>query len=96
VTVNHRVRFHLAIAVALLAAAFACSKAPAQENYPSRPVRLIVAFAPGGVADVMGRLTAQALQPRLHQTVFVDNKPGGDPTATRSSSAASAVRSFRR
>jgi len=72
------VRSYLAIAGALLAAGHVCSKAPAQENYPSRPVRLVVAFAPGGVADVMGRLTAEALQPRLHQSVFVDNKPGGD------------------
>jgi tripartite-type tricarboxylate transporter receptor subunit TctC len=65
------------IAGALLAVAIV-AQAPAAENYPSRPVRLVVAFAPGGVADVMGRLTAQALQPRLHQSVFVDNKPGGD------------------
>jgi tripartite-type tricarboxylate transporter receptor subunit TctC len=71
------VRSHLLIAGALLAVAIV-SAAPAAENYPSRPVRLVVAFAPGGVADVMGRLTAQALQPGLHQSVFVDNKPGGD------------------
>jgi tripartite-type tricarboxylate transporter receptor subunit TctC len=72
------VRSYLAIVGALLVAGLIISKAPAQENYPSRPVRLVVAFAPGGVADVMGRLTAEALQPRLHQSVFVDNKPGGD------------------
>ena len=47
-------------------------------TYPSRPIRLIVAFAPGGVADVMGRLVAQALQSRLNQSVVVENKPGGD------------------
>lgn len=52
--------------------------AQAAENYPSRPIRLIVAFAPGGVADVMGRLVAQALQQRLNQSVVVENKPGGD------------------
>jgi tripartite-type tricarboxylate transporter receptor subunit TctC len=40
--------------------------AQAQDRYPSRTVRLIVAFQPGGVADIMGRLMAQALQPRLH------------------------------
>jgi tripartite-type tricarboxylate transporter receptor subunit TctC len=52
--------------------------AVATERYPSRPIKLVVAFAPGGVADIMGRLLAQALQSRLGQTVFVENKPGGD------------------
>lgn len=52
--------------------------ARAADQYPSRPIKLIVAFAPGGVADVMGRLLAQALQGRLHQSVVVENKPGGD------------------
>jgi tripartite-type tricarboxylate transporter receptor subunit TctC len=52
--------------------------AQAADTYPARPIRLIVAFAPGGVADVMGRLVAQALQQRLNQSVVVENKPGGD------------------
>jgi tripartite-type tricarboxylate transporter receptor subunit TctC len=52
--------------------------AQAADTYPGRPIRLIVAFAPGGVADVMGRLVAQALQQRLNQSVVVENKPGGD------------------
>ncbi len=52
--------------------------ARAAEPYPSRPIKLIVAFQPGGVADVMGRLVAQALQQRLNQSVVVENKPGGD------------------
>ena len=52
--------------------------AQAADKYPSRPIKLIVAFAPGGVADVMGRLVAQALQQRLNQSVVVENKPGGD------------------
>lgn len=65
-------------AFALLAAALTVTGAQAAEHYPSRPVKLVVAFAPGGVADVMGRLTAQALQGRLHQSVVVENRPGGD------------------
>jgi tripartite-type tricarboxylate transporter receptor subunit TctC len=65
-------------AVALLIAALAFAGAHAADQYPSRPVKLVVAFAPGGVADVMGRLVAEALQPRLQQSVFVENKPGGD------------------
>ena len=67
--------------IIVLGAAFLLSiltGAQAADTYPSRPIRLIVAFAPGGVADVMGRLVAQALQQRLNQSVVVENKPGGD------------------
>ena len=59
----------------MLAAGFT---AAAADHYPSRPIKLVVAFAPGGVADIMGRLVAQALQSRLNQSVVVENKPGGD------------------
>jgi tripartite-type tricarboxylate transporter receptor subunit TctC len=63
----------------LLALIFAAlAPALAAERYPARTVKLIVAFAPGGVADIMGRLIAQALQAKLGQTVIVENKPGGD------------------
>jgi tripartite-type tricarboxylate transporter receptor subunit TctC len=50
------------------------------DSYPSRPVKLIVSFAAGGVGDVMGRLLAQALQRKLGQSFVVENKPGGDGT----------------
>jgi tripartite-type tricarboxylate transporter receptor subunit TctC len=52
----------------------------AADHYPSRVIKLVVAFAPGGVADIMGRMLGQALQQKLGQTVIVENKPGGDGT----------------
>jgi tripartite-type tricarboxylate transporter receptor subunit TctC len=71
-------RLHRLITGIVLAAAIGFAGARAADKYPSRTVKLVVAFAPGGVADIMGRLLAQALQPRLGQSVIVENKPGGD------------------
>ena len=45
-------------------------------SYPTRPVRLIVGFPPGGAADILGRIAAQQLTERLHQQVVVDNRGG--------------------
>src|SRR6201995_4766304 len=70
-----RLTSNLLRATLVLAAATA---AQAEDRYPSRTVKLVVAFQPGGVADIMGRLMAQALQSRLHQTVIVENRAGGD------------------
>jgi tripartite-type tricarboxylate transporter receptor subunit TctC len=62
----------------IMLAGVALAPSRAAERYPARTIKLIVAFAPGGVADIMGRLIAQALQAKLGQTVVVENKPGGD------------------
>jgi len=68
------VRRVLAAAVVLLV--FAGSQAGAQ-TYPSaNKITLIVAFAPGGIADTLARLIAQGLGDRLHQTVVVENRGG--------------------
>jgi tripartite-type tricarboxylate transporter receptor subunit TctC len=46
------------------------------QSYPTRPVRLIVGFPPGGGVDITARLLAQALSERLGQSFFIENRPG--------------------
>jgi tripartite-type tricarboxylate transporter receptor subunit TctC len=65
----------LATAAALMTATFAVA-CRAEANYPQRPVRIILPYGPGGVADVTTRLVAQKLSERLGQNFFVDNRPG--------------------
>jgi hypothetical protein len=45
-------------------------------DYPTRPVRIIDGFPPGGASDIVARLTAQWLSQRLHQQFIVENRPG--------------------
>ncbi|MEY4645234.1 MAG: hypothetical protein RLZZ596_2065 [Pseudomonadota bacterium] len=62
----------------LLASLCACVTLPAaaQADYPSKPIKLIVAFPPGGTSDVMGRLMAEELTKVLKQPVVVENIGG--------------------
>ena len=64
----------------IAAAALACSASQvtwAQTDYPSKPVRVIVAFTAGGTTDIIARAVGQKLSERLKQSFVIDNKPGG-------------------
>jgi tripartite-type tricarboxylate transporter receptor subunit TctC len=62
--------------LAALSCALAVLPAAAQEAYPTRPITMIVAFPPGGVADITARPTAAALEKVLKQPLAVTNRPG--------------------
>lgn len=67
------------VAAAMLTAAAAHAQSPtgsSADKYPDRPVKILLPFPPGGVADVVGRLLAQKLTENTGQNFFVENKAG--------------------
>jgi tripartite-type tricarboxylate transporter receptor subunit TctC len=57
-------------------AAMACSASASALDYPTRPVRFVVGYPPGGATDILARLIGQRLSERLGQQFVVENKPG--------------------
>jgi tripartite-type tricarboxylate transporter receptor subunit TctC len=70
----------IALFLALALASVAAAPSSSAQNYPSRPIRVIVPFSPGGAVDGPMRLIAEELSKRLGQGVIVDNKPGAGAT----------------
>jgi tripartite-type tricarboxylate transporter receptor subunit TctC len=70
-----RTFLHLAAGAAVLPAVWRIASAQA---YPTRPVRIIVGFAPGGATDITARLIGQWLSERLDQPFVIDNRPGAN------------------
>jgi tripartite-type tricarboxylate transporter receptor subunit TctC len=67
------------LVLALLAALSGIAPAAAQD-YPSRPIRIVVAFGAGGGADIVSRILGQSLQEKLGQPVIIENRPGAAGT----------------
>ncbi len=70
-----RRRFHLSTAAA---AASLALPSLAQNAWPTRPIRIVVPYTPGGFTDQMARLVQLGLQQRLGQPVLIDNRPGAN------------------
>jgi tripartite-type tricarboxylate transporter receptor subunit TctC len=63
---------------ALVIAAFACTAGAATpaDDYPTKPIKIVVPYAPGGTTDVLARLLGQRMGADLGQAVIIDNRPG--------------------
>jgi tripartite-type tricarboxylate transporter receptor subunit TctC len=88
--VNRSLRaiFSLVLLAPLFAASFAPSPAVAQQ-YPSRPIRILIGFGPGSSADVVARVIGKQMEEKLGQPVIVENRPGnGSMTAAETVSRA--------
>ena len=68
------------ILLPLFAVPLVCAGIAAAQNYPQKPIRIIVPFQAGGSTDVVFRILAPRLTDQLGQTVVVDNRPGGGAT----------------
>src|SRR5262245_55943943 len=71
------IRKSLFITIAAIAAAFSSAQA---QNFPTRPITLVIPFAPGGSTTIVGRGVAEKMSELLGEKIIVDNRPGAGGT----------------
>src|ERR1041385_5909634 len=71
------IRFVFALACAFT---LGLAQPAAAQDYPIKPIRIVVPFGPGGGSDIVGRILGQSLQEKLGQPVVIENKPGAAGT----------------
>lgn len=71
------IRIRLFVGIAALAASFAPAQA---QNYPTRPITLVIPFAPGGSTTIVGRGIAEKMSELLGEKIIIDNRPGAGGT----------------
>jgi tripartite-type tricarboxylate transporter receptor subunit TctC len=69
-----------AVALAVALAAAGAAHAATQDNYPNKPIRLVVPFTPGGSTDILARLVAKQITDTFGQQCIIDNRPGAGGT----------------
>jgi tripartite-type tricarboxylate transporter receptor subunit TctC len=67
---------HALRAIAAAALALGSASLFAQSDYPTKPIRMVIPYAPGGGSDIVARIVGQKMSESLGQTVVVDNRPG--------------------
>ena len=87
---RNRASQKLLVVTALVLSGFACA-ARAQDDYPNRPLRIVVGFTPGGGPDITARHIALRLGEGLKQQVIVENRPGAGGTVAAATVARSAA-----
>ena len=71
---------HIHVVAVALAWLVGFTASPYAQEWPQRPIRIIVAFGAGGGADIISRILGQALQEKLNQAVVIENRPGAGGT----------------
>src|SRR5262245_47489944 len=69
-------RVLLAISILCLAFGVALGAAQAQDAYPSKPIKVVVPYAPGGAVDITARIVTDQMRQALGQPFIIENKPG--------------------